>query len=149
MPDQQFGFRPGLGCAYALFSLAAILADSHESGDLIVIGAFDVRRAFDSSIQAQALLAAYQQGINLRVTSALYNMYFRLEARIKIGNRITSEVVPVKKGVRQGSLLSPSLYSNSVLNAQACVNVSPMYLQEYKCVATYIRGRSIKSKSVY
>ena len=50
-------------------------------------------------------------------------MYCRLKARIEIGNRITSVVVPVKKGVRQGSLLSSSLYDNSVLNAQACVNV--------------------------
>ena len=51
-------------------------------------------------------------------------MYCRLKARIKIVNRITSVVVPVKKGARQGSLLSPSLYNNSVLNAQACVNIS-------------------------
>ena len=89
-----------------------------------MIGAFDVSRASDSSIHAQALLAAYQRGVNFRVTSVLYDMYCRLKARIKIGNRITSVVIPVKKGVRQGSLLSPSLYNNSVLNAQACVNVS-------------------------
>ena len=117
-PDHQFGFLPGLGCANALFSLAAILADSHESGDLIVIDAFDASRAFDSSI------TAYQHGVNLRVTSVLYDMYCRLKVRIKIGNLITSMVVPVKKGVRQGSLLSPNLYNNSILNAQACVNVS-------------------------
>ena len=52
MLDHQFGFRPGLGCVHALFSLATILADSHESGDLIEISAFDVSRAFDSSIHA-------------------------------------------------------------------------------------------------
>ena len=101
MPDHQFGFWPGLGCAHTLFSLASILADSQKSGDPIVIGAFDVSRAFDLSIHARALLAAYQQGVNLRVTSVLYDMYCHLKARIKIGNRITSVVVPVKKGDKE------------------------------------------------
>ena len=74
MRHHQFGFRPGLGCAHTLFCLATILADSHESGDLIMNGAFDLSKVFDSSIHAQALLAAYQLGLNLRVTSVLYDM---------------------------------------------------------------------------
>ena len=105
------------------------------------------------SIHAQALLAAYQQGVNLRVTRVLYDMYCRLKVCIKIGNRVTSVVVPVKKGVRQGSLLSPSLYNNSVLSAQASVNVSCIAKSINVSLLTltyayYLRGRPTKSKSV-
>ena len=56
MPNYQFGFTVGLGCADALFALATILSDSEATGDPLVIGSFDVSRAFDSSAHAQILL---------------------------------------------------------------------------------------------
>ena len=62
MPNYQFGFTVGLGCADALFALAAILSDSEATGDPLVIGSFDVSRAFDSSVHAQILLEAHKKG---------------------------------------------------------------------------------------
>ena len=56
MPNYQFGFTVGLDCADALFALAPILSDSEATGDPLVIGSFDVSRAFDSSAHAQILL---------------------------------------------------------------------------------------------
>ena len=64
MPNHQFGFTVGLGCADALFTLAAIMSDSEATGDPLVIGSFDVSWAFDSSVHAQILLEAHKQGLN-------------------------------------------------------------------------------------
>ena len=106
-------------------ALAAILSDSEATGDPLVIGSFDVSRAFDSSVHAQILLEAYKQGLNLCIVRAVYYMYNNLRAQIKIPSCPTeSVVVPVRKGVRQGSVVSPTLYNNSVLPAQAQVATS-------------------------
>ena len=52
-------------------------------------------------------------------------MYNNLRAQIKISSSpAESDVVPVRKGVRQGSVVSPTLYNNSVLPAQAQVATS-------------------------
>ena len=125
MPNYQFGFTVGLGCADALFALAAILSDSEATGDPVVISSFDVNRAFDSSVHAQILLEAYKQGLNLCIVRVVYYMYNNLRAQIKIpSSPAESVVVPVRKGVRQGSVVSPTLYNNSVLPAQAQVATS-------------------------
>ena len=123
--NYQFGFTVGLGCADALFALAAILSDSEATGDPLVIGSFDVSRAFDSSEHAQILLEAYKQGLNLCIVRVVYYMYNNLRAQTKIPSCPTeSVVVPVRKWVRQGSVVSPTLYNNSVLPAQAEVATS-------------------------
>ena len=86
--------------------------------DPLVIGSFDVSRAFDSSVCAQILLETYKQGLNLCLVRVLYYMYNNLRVQIKISsNPVESAVVPVRKGVRPGSVVSPSLCSNSVLPA--------------------------------
>ncbi|XP_065578573.1 uncharacterized protein LOC136038982 [Artemia franciscana] len=125
MPNYQFGFTVCLGCADALFTLAAILSDSEATGDPLVTGSFDVSRAFDSSVHAQILLEAYKQVLNLCIVRAMYYMYNNLRVQIKIPSCPTeSVIVPVRKGVRQGSVVSLTLYNNSVLLAQAQVATS-------------------------
>ncbi|XP_065582974.1 uncharacterized protein LOC136042042 [Artemia franciscana] len=52
IPNHQFGFMVELGCADALFALAAILSDSEP----LLIGSFDVSWALDLSVHAQILL---------------------------------------------------------------------------------------------
>ena len=103
MPNYQFGFTVGLGCADALFALAAILSDSEATGDPLVIGSFDVSRAFDSSGHAQNLLEAYKQGLNLCFVRVMHYMYNNLRAQIEMPScPAESVIVPVGKGVRQG-----------------------------------------------
>ena len=86
---------------------------------------FDVSRAFDSSVHTKILLEAYKQGLNLCIVRVVYYMYNNLRAQIKIPPCPTeSIVVPVCKGVRQGSVVSPTLYNNSVLPAQTQVATS-------------------------
>ena len=76
MPNHKFGFAIGLGCADALFALAAILSDSEATGDPLAIGSFYVSRPLYSSVHAQILLeAAKLQGLNLCIVRAVYLLY--------------------------------------------------------------------------
>ena len=125
MPNYQFDFTVGLGCTDTLFALAAILSDSEATDDPLVIDSYDVSQAFDSLVHAQILLEAYKQGLNLSVVRVVYYMYNNLRAQIKKPSCLAkSIVVPVHKGVSQGSVVSPTLYNNSVLPAQAQVATS-------------------------
>ena len=125
IPNYQFGFTVSLGCADALFALAAILSDSEATGDPLVIAPFDVSRAFDSSVHMQILLEAYKQGLNLCIVRVVYYMYNNYRAQMKIPpSPAESVVIPVRKGVRQGSVVSPTLYNSSILPAQAQVATS-------------------------
>ena len=123
--------RQLIGECFLLQTLSSVsyytvnLSDSEARGDPLVIGSFDVCRIFESLVQAQILLEAYEQGLNLYLVRVLYYMCNNLRAQIKIpSNPVESAVVPVRKGVRQCSVVSPSLYNNSVLPAQDRVAMS-------------------------
>ena len=99
-----------LSCADALLALAAILFASETTGDPLVIGSFDVSRAFDSLVHVQIHLEAYKQGLNLCTVTILHYVYNNLRAQIKIpSNPVKAAVLPVRKRVRESSIVSPSL----------------------------------------
>jgi len=93
MPNHQFDFAVGPGCVDALFAFADILSDSEATDDPLVIGSFDLSRAFDSSVHAQILLEAYKIELNLCIVRVLYYMYNNLRAQIKIHSNLVESTV--------------------------------------------------------
>ena len=46
--DLQFGFKHGLGCNEAIFALRTTVSHFTAAGSSVYLGAFDIRKAFDS-----------------------------------------------------------------------------------------------------
>lgn len=127
-PDDQFGFKKHSGREHVHSVLANLLIDADKNGDLLVFGALDVSRAFDSGIHGHILLKALQRGVSSCILSPVYSMYNKLSAVILIpspsGTFPSKEMLSVKKGVRQGGKTSPSLFNNAIIEAQQVIKPS-------------------------
>ena len=125
MPNHQLGFTVGVGCADALFALASILSDSEATGDQLVIGFFMSVRLLTRRCTRRSFQKFISKCLNLCIVRVFYYMYNNRRAQIETtSNPVVSLVVPVCKGVRQGSVVSAKLYNNSDLPAQARVATS-------------------------
>jgi len=118
VPAHQFDFQEELSREYALFSLFKVLVDVEGSVNLLVLCALDLTRAFDSHIFAQILVEALKREVEFSVIKCLRYTYKHLLTKMKCG----SELFNVLKGVRQGGLTSPTLFSNSILPVKFLLN---------------------------
>jgi len=125
IPDNQFGFNKHLGRGHVHSVLANLLVDSDKNGDLLVFGALDVSRAFDSGIHGHIQLKALQRGVSSSIISPVYSMYNKLSAVILIPSPSltfpSKEMPSVKKDLRQGGKTSPSLFNNDIIEAQKVI----------------------------
>jgi len=108
--ENQFGFRSGIGCQHAHRALAFLLKDASAKGYGLHICALDLSKAFDSVVHSQALYSLYSHGINLSVIFLLKFWYSNSYLRIKTNGALSSSNVLVRRGVRQGGVLSPSIF---------------------------------------
>ena len=83
-PNDQFGFKKHSGREHVHSVLANLLIYADKNGDVLVFGALDVSRAFDSGIHGRILLKALQQGASSCIISPAYSIYNKLSAVILI-----------------------------------------------------------------
>jgi hypothetical protein len=103
----------------------------------LVLSAYDVRRVLDSLVHRAMLLHMAKRGIHPSVIRTLISLYLRLKVRIKITNPFTLQVFnssnltrasrkrlfSVNTGALQGSITSPTLFNNGVIDAQSkCIS---------------------------
>ena len=94
---------------------------------------YDLDKAFDSVEYCVLLHHLYRSGINGKAWRVIRSFYADPCAQVRIGNGL-SRVISLKRGVQQGSVLSPMLFllvMDSLLidlaNAQAGVSVNSIY----------------------
>lgn len=121
-PDNQFGFKKKMSREHAHYLIANLLIDADDSNETLYFAGHDVNRAFDSGVHPQILLSARKRGVDKSIIRALRNMYSNLKARVNVPcvNALTlsSSLIPVEKGIRQGALTSPPLFNNSIISSQ-------------------------------
>jgi len=115
LPDTQFGFRKNYSTKDAIIFLMSVI-EHHKSKDFKSCGLFlDLTKAFDmvnhnSLIQILNSLG-FRGHFSKLIQSFLTNRLFR----IRKGNEYSS-YIPAYRGVPQGAILSPILYSLYVYN---------------------------------
>ena len=108
--DRQFGFKKGIGCSHAIVSIRKIVDRITMSGGTINLCSLDLSKAFDKVNHHALYIALMKRHLPLEILELLENWLSSNFSCVK-WHGIFSRFFRVSFGVRQGPVLSPSLFS--------------------------------------
>ena len=109
LPDVQAGFRKGRGTRYQIANIRWILGKAREFQKNIYFCFIDYTKAFDCVDHSKLWKILKEMGIPDHFC-LLRNLYAGQEATVTTGHR-TTDRFQIRKGVRQGCILSPCLFN--------------------------------------
>ena len=104
------GFRTGSGTREGLFNLRTVFEQAIDLGKDVYICFIDYTKAFDRVKHSKIIECLSEIGIDDKDLQIITKMYWEQTAVVRTEHGITEEF-QVKKGVRQGCVLSPSLFN--------------------------------------
>ena len=108
--EEQFGFMPDKGTRNAIFTLRMITERCVEMQKNVYISFIDYAKAFDK-VQHVTLFEVLQElDVNDKDLELIKNLYWQQQASVLIGQDMC-DWVNIARGVRQGCILSPTLFS--------------------------------------
>ena len=110
LPDVQAGFRKGIGSRDQIANIHWITKKARELQKNIYLCFIDYAKAFDCVDHNKLWKILKVIGIPGLLTCLLRNTYAGQEATVRTGHR-TMDWFQIGKGVRQGCILSPCLFS--------------------------------------
>ena len=112
MHEEQAGFRKNYSTIDHVFTLHAIIQKSlSKPGHKLYVAFVDMRKAFDSVRHDLLFMKMNELGIDGRFLLAIMNMYNSLKACVRDFRGNLTDFFPCPVGVRQGCVLSPTLFS--------------------------------------
>ena len=108
--DLQFGFKSNVGCPNAIFALRSTVDYFRERGSTVYMAALDICNAFDTVNHSKLFHALHNTGIPQCILSVLSDWYSKLVVSVRWHGALSASFC-VKSGVRQGSILSPLLFT--------------------------------------
>lgn len=118
MTDTQFGFRGGFGTRDALFAMQVLVQRCQDMNKDVYLCFIDYEKAFDRVRHQQMLEILQRVGLDNRDLRIIANLYWNQRANVRVEDALSEEVL-IKRGVRQGCVLSPmlfNLYSEAILS---------------------------------
>ena len=110
LADEQNGFRKSRCTQDHLFALASVVESRKSSGKSTFAAFIDLRKAFDSVIRGYLWQKVEGLGVHGSFLGALKAMYSSVLSSVRVNDKL-SDWFSVDKGVKQGCLLSPALFS--------------------------------------
>lgn len=104
----QFGFKKGLGTREALLAVQVLIERCRDVNTNVYLCFIDFSRAFDLVNHDKLIGVLASSGIEAADLRVISNLYWNQTAKVRIKNN-TTDSVSIKKGVRQGCILSPLL----------------------------------------
>ena len=108
--ESQFGFREGRGTVDAIFVIRQIMEKANEHKVPIHFHFIDYKAAFDTIWREALWKMLGAIGINPKIVNIFKNLYLDTKCAVVIDGEITNWF-SVIVGVRQGCLLSPTLFN--------------------------------------
>ena len=108
--EEQYGFVKGKGTANAIFLLRMMTERAIEMQRDIFLCFIDYQKAFDTVKHGEMLSMLVRLGVDDRDVRLIKNLYYQQKAGVRVGDELT-EMVDIKRGVRQGCVLSPDLFT--------------------------------------
>lgn len=106
----QFGFRNGVGTREALFALNILTQRCRDMNQDIYACFIDYRKAFDCVQHEKMINILKSTGVDRRDIQIITELYWNQTAEVRIDQAVT-DTIQIKKGVRQGCVLSPLLFN--------------------------------------
>ena len=108
--DEQAGYRKNSGTREGIFNLKMIVEKYIEAQKDIYACFIDYSKAFDTVNHEKLIECLKTTDIDQSDIALIANLSWERDTKIRIGNDM-SESVKIKRGVRQGCVLSPSLFN--------------------------------------
>lgn len=106
----QTGFIAGKGTRNAIFMLRTIIERNIDINKEIYLCFVDYSKAFDSVIHEKLIQLLKQLNIDSKDIRLIQQLYWMQSSAIRMENKV-SGYVDIKKGVRQGCIMSPDLFN--------------------------------------
>ena len=110
LPDVQAGFRKGRGTRDQIANIHLVIDKAREFQKNIYFCFLDYAKAFDYVDHNKLWKILKEMGIPDHLTCLLRNLYADQEATVRTGQG-TTDWFQIRKGVCQGSILSPCLFN--------------------------------------
>lgn len=110
LDETQFGFRSGLGTREALFGLNVLTQRCRDMNVNVIACFIDYRKAFDCINHQKLIEILKTTGIDREEIRLITNLYWEQNAVVRIEGTY-SDAIKIKRGVRQGCVLSPLLFN--------------------------------------
>ena len=110
MDEEQYGFRKGKGTRNATFVLRTVIERAIEKQKDLYLCFVDFEKAFDTVKHGCLMETLRKFGVDGADIRVLMQLYWDQKAVVRVGDDV-SEWVNIEKGVRQGCVLSPELFS--------------------------------------
>ena len=110
LPDVQAGFRKGRGTRNQIANICWIIKKAREFQKNICFFFIDYAKVFDCVDHHKLWKILQETGIPDHLTCLLRNLYAGQEATVRTGHE-TTDLFQIGKGVCQGCILSPCLFS--------------------------------------
>ena len=107
---EQFGFRKNKGTRNAIFVMRSITKRSIQMQQDVYAAFIDYEKAVDRVKHIEIMKDLKEIGINGKDIRVIKNLYWEQMAAISIDDEL-SEWTHIKRGVRQGCVISPDLFS--------------------------------------
>jgi exonuclease III len=123
LPSTQSGFRKGYSCTTALLSVTDDIIKAYDTGMLSVLVLLDYSKAFDTISHSLLLSLLHFIGFDTHSVELIKNYLCGRSQVVKVNGSISDECM-VKRGVPQGSILGPllfSIYTSQIIkNVEVC-----------------------------
>ena len=110
LPDVQAGFRKGRGTRDQIANICWIMEKAREFQKNICFYFIDYAKASDCVDHNKLWKILKEMGISDHLTCLLRNLFAGQEATVRTGHGTTDQS-QIRKGVRQGCILSPCLFN--------------------------------------
>ena len=107
---EQFGFRENKGTRNAIFVIRSITERNIQMQQDVYAALIDYEEAFDRVKRIEIMKDLQEMGINGKDMRVLKNLYWEQMATISIDDELSGWTC-IKRGVRQGCVISPDLFS--------------------------------------
>ena len=108
--EEQNGFRMNRRGEDNIYMIRELMEIYKKKGKKIFFAFLDIEKAYDKLNRRTLLIVLEKLGIPIKIRNLIKGMYENTKAKFIFGDVIT-DWVQLKKGVRQGCVLSPMLFS--------------------------------------